>query len=77
MLFAANLAEAESNLAPVDSAALTRQLQGSRVKLIDAGALAVAADEGAKAEWWLGLLGMLGLVLGAEQGLAWLFGRRR
>jgi len=77
VLFAANLAGAESELAPMESAELQQQLQGSRATLIDATALAQAADDGAKAEWWLGLLGVLGLVLGAEQGLAWLFGRRR
>jgi hypothetical protein len=77
LLFAANLAGAESDLTAVDSSKLRQQLEGSQVTLIDATALAGAADGGAKAEWWLALLGVLGVVLGAEQALAWLFGRSR
>lgn len=77
VLFAANLAAEESNLAAVEAGELKQQLQGSRVEMIEADALLAVQGDVAKAEWWLFLLGGLGIVLGAEQALAWLFGRRR
>jgi len=77
VLFAANIASAESNLAVVEESAVREQFEGSHVTLIRVDALVSAADDGAKAEWWLSVLGALGMVLGAEQALAWLFGRKR
>ena len=77
VLFAANLASEESSLVAVDATELKQQLQGSRVELIETESLLTVQGDAAKAEWWLYLLGGVGIVLGAEQALAWLFGRRR
>ena len=77
VLFAANLATDEGQLAPLGDAEARQQLQDSRVQLLSADSLLAGAADDSKAEWWLMLLGCLGIVLGAEQALAWVFGRRR
>jgi hypothetical protein len=77
VLFAANLASEGSQLAPLDAEELKQQFQGSRVEIIPSDKLLTVQGEDARAEWWIFLLAGLGIVLGTEQALAWLFGRRR
>jgi hypothetical protein len=77
VLFAANLSGDDGNLEPLASASVKQQLQDSRVELLTADSLLAVSGSQSKSEWWLMVLGVVGIVLGAEQALAWLFGRRR
>ena len=76
-LFAANLDATEGDLARISTDDVGRQINDERVTFAaDRPALSSRA-EGAKKELWFPVLIGIAAVLGCEQILAWLFGRRR
>lgn len=76
-LHAANLDPTEGNLTRVAEEEISRQIGDDRVTFAaDRPALSARA-EGAKKELWFPVLIGIAAVLGCEQFLAWLFGRRR
>jgi uncharacterized membrane protein len=77
VLSAANLHPAESDLNRMESQTLQSALQGAPVELVGAVPLASLTADAGRGELWFVVLIILALVLFAEQGLAWAFGRRR
>jgi len=77
VLAAASLHAGESDLNRIDSSTLQSSWQGAPVQLVGPVALAGLTADGARGELWLIVVLILAAVLFAEQGLAWMFGRRR
>jgi hypothetical protein len=76
-LHAANLDPTEGDLSRITEQDIARQIGDERVTFVaDRPALSARA-EGAKKELWFPVLIGIAAVLGCEQFLAWLFGRRR
>ncbi len=76
-LFAANLDPAEGDLTPADPATLQRDLEAAGVELVSGSQYFGEATAGGRAELWRLVAVLLLVGLGVEQGLAWMFGRRR
>jgi uncharacterized membrane protein len=77
ILSAANLHPAESDLARIDSKTLQSAWQAAPIELVGAVPLASLTADAGRGELWFVVLVILAVVLFAEQGLAWVFGRRR
>jgi len=77
ILTAANLDPAESDLGRMDGRALQSAWQGAPIELVGAVPLAGLTADAGRGELWFVVLIILAVVLFAEQGLAWTFGRRR
>ena len=77
ILTAANLHPAESDLARIDSKTLQSGWQGAPIDLVSVVPLAGLTADAGRGELWFVVLLILAAVLFAEQGLAWIFGRRR
>jgi len=76
-LFAAGLDPAEGDLTPADPATLQRDLETAGVELVSGSQYFGEATAGGRAELWRLVAVLLLVGLGVEQGLAWMFGRRR
>jgi len=76
VLFAANVDPDEGRLQRADPAELARRI-GDKARLVRGTEVLAANASGTKAEFWRSVLVALAVVLGAEQLLAWAFGRRR
>jgi hypothetical protein len=76
-LHAANLDPTEGNLTRVGQEEIGRQIGDDRVTFSEDRPALSARAEGAKKEVWFPVLIGIAAVLGCEQFLAWLFGRRR
>lgn len=77
ILSAANLHPAESDLYRIDAGTLQSGWQGAPVDLVSVVPLAGLTADAGRGELWFVVLVILAAVLFAEQGLAWIFGRRR
>ncbi|QDT56829.1 hypothetical protein Pan44_48890 [Caulifigura coniformis] len=77
VLAAASLPGGESELNRIDSSTLQSSWQGAPVELVGPVALAGLTADAARGELWWFVVLILAAVLFAEQGLAWMFGRRR
>ena len=77
VLYAANVEASEGDLRPADVRMLKRALGDAKVAVLEGRQYLAQGAGGAKSEIWRPILLGLVLVLGAEQGLAWWFGKRR
>jgi hypothetical protein len=76
-LIAANLHPGEGDLGRMEAKTLSAAWQGAPIELVGPVALAGLTSDAARGELWFVILLILVAVLFAEQGLAWMFGRRR
>ncbi len=77
LLFATNLDPDEGDLRRIGPEQLAKEFGDSKIRFAQGRPSTDAGIEGAKKEFWFPILiGLIG-VLGTEQFLAWLFGRRR
>ena len=76
-IFAANVETGEGNLKRLDLQAVGSDYFGEKVKLIAGPSMSTQTVEGARTEYWIYVLFLLGGILILEQFLGWLFGRNR
>ncbi len=77
VLFAANADAFESDLERLDLLSMNAQFFNENVKLLSASDLSGEVDSRTSTGMWPRILLLLALVLGVEQFLGWMFGRKR
>ncbi|MDG2469931.1 MAG: BatA domain-containing protein [Pirellulaceae bacterium] len=76
-VFSANVMPAEGDLKRLDLGEVGTDYFGDQIKLIDGTAMSAQTVQGARTEYWMYVLFLLGGILIVEQFLGWVFGRRR
>ena len=76
-IFAANVDPVEGNLRRLDFDKVGKEYFGPKVKVIAGPKMTSQTVQGARTEYWIYILFLLGGILIIEQFLGWLFGRRR
>jgi len=77
VLYAVNIAESEGDLRRADRQALRARIGRDNISFVRGAEGLLGSESAGRVELWSACLFALALVLGAEQFLAWLFGRRR
>jgi len=76
-VFAANVEPIEGDLKRLDFEKVGSDYFGPNVKIIAGPKMTSQTVQGARTEYWIYILFLLGGILVVEQFLGWLFGRRR
>lgn len=76
-IFAANVDPDEGNLKRLDLDVVGKDYFGEKVKIISGPGMSSQTVQGARTEYWMYILFLLGSILVLEQFLGWWFGRRR
>lgn len=76
-IFAANVLPVEADLTRLDLSNVGQNYFGDKVKIISGPNMSSQTVQGARTEYWMYILFVLGGILILEQFLGWWFGRRR